>query len=45
MKEIKNMMEEYNVSISHILREGDNLVDHLAIYALDVGDIAANCFA
>ncbi|XP_070048893.1 uncharacterized protein [Nicotiana tomentosiformis] len=45
MEESRNIMEGFNVRISHIVREGNNLVDHLANYALDIGDIEASCFA
>lgn len=45
VEESRNIIEGCNVSISHILREGNSLGDHLANYALDSGDIEAQGFA
>lgn len=42
--EIKELMARCNVSISHTLRKGNRLADHLANYALDIGPIDAHGF-
>lgn len=39
VEEIKELMTRCNVMVSHTLIEGNNLADHLANYALDVGPI------
>lgn len=36
---ILRLKEECNIRMSHIFREGNKLADHLANYALDVGNI------
>ncbi|XP_070041045.1 uncharacterized protein [Nicotiana tomentosiformis] len=36
VEEIKDIMEENNFRISHIMREGNKLADYLANYAIDV---------
>lgn len=38
------IMSRRHVKPSHIMREGNCLADHLANYALDIGDIEAHCF-
>ncbi|XP_075087486.1 uncharacterized protein LOC142169517 [Nicotiana tabacum] len=45
VEEIKMLMEECNVRVSHTLREGNSLADRLANCALDSGDIEAHGFA
>ncbi|XP_070004347.1 uncharacterized protein [Nicotiana sylvestris] len=45
VEEIKTLMEECNVRVSHILREGNNLEDYIANCALDSGDFEAQGFA
>lgn len=37
-------MSRCHVKLSHIMIEGNCLADHLANYALDIGDIKAQCF-
>lgn len=44
MEEIKDIMEEGNFRISHIMREGNKLADYLVIYALDTRYIEAHGF-
>nr|XP_016513320.1 PREDICTED: uncharacterized protein LOC107830307 [Nicotiana tabacum] len=39
VEEIRNLMEEFNIRVSHIFREENKLADHLANYALDIGNI------
>ncbi|XP_075091563.1 uncharacterized protein LOC142171763 [Nicotiana tabacum] len=39
VEEIKELMTKCNIQISHTLREGNQLPDHLANYALDIGPI------
>ncbi|XP_075098992.1 uncharacterized protein LOC142175884 [Nicotiana tabacum] len=43
VEEIKQPMTRSNITISHTLREGNRLADHLANYALDVGPIECTC--
>ncbi|XP_075097918.1 uncharacterized protein LOC142175239 [Nicotiana tabacum] len=45
IEEIASIMERCNVKFSHIMREGNCLADHLANYALDMGDIGAHYFS
>ncbi|XP_075099099.1 uncharacterized protein LOC142175984 [Nicotiana tabacum] len=42
--EIREMLELCNGTVSHIFREGNKLTEHLANYALDVGDIECHEF-
>ncbi|XP_070002680.1 uncharacterized protein [Nicotiana sylvestris] len=44
-EEIKTLIEECNVRVSHILREGNSLADYIANCALDSGDFEAQGFA
>ncbi|XP_075100004.1 uncharacterized protein LOC142176387 [Nicotiana tabacum] len=44
VEEIKEIIQRWNVSVLHIMREGNQLADHLANYALDVGGIEAHNF-
>lgn len=44
VEEIKILMSSCNASISHTLREGNRLANHLANYALDVGPISCSRF-
>lgn len=43
-EEIKELMQRVNVRVSHILGEGNKLADHIANYALDVGDMECHGF-
>lgn len=44
VEEINKVRQRCNVTISHILREGNSLADYLANYALDLGTIEAHSF-
>lgn len=44
MEEIKRLLDGCNNKVSHIYREGNKLVDHLANYALDVGSFECHGF-
>ncbi|XP_019241016.1 PREDICTED: uncharacterized protein LOC109221004 [Nicotiana attenuata] len=44
VEEIKELMNRTNVTVTHTLREGNRLADHLANYALDFGDFEAHNF-
>lgn len=43
VEKIKEMMARCNVTVKHTFREGNNLADHIANYALDIGPIEYNC--
>lgn len=45
VEEIRALILACNATISHIFQEGNKLADHLAKYALDVGDIECHSFA
>lgn len=42
--DIKKILEHCRGEITHIFREGNKLADHLANYALDVGNLECNDF-
>lgn len=44
MEEVKDLMARCNGTVAHTFREGNNLADHLANYALDVGLIECDYF-
>lgn len=44
VEDIKELMATCEVKISHIMREGNKLADHLANYALDFAPIEAHSF-
>ncbi|XP_019251272.1 PREDICTED: uncharacterized protein LOC109230201 [Nicotiana attenuata] len=44
MEEIKELMNRCNLKVSHTLREGNQLADHIANYALDTGPMECNGF-
>lgn len=44
IEEILQLLEGCNKMVSHIYREGNKLADHLANYALDVGNIECHEF-
>lgn len=44
VEEIKKLMGRCHLKISHTLREGNQLADHIANYALDYGPIECNKF-
>ncbi|XP_019224809.1 PREDICTED: uncharacterized protein LOC109206439 [Nicotiana attenuata] len=44
VEEIKEMMTKGNIQISHTLREGNQLADHLANFALEFGPIVCREF-
>lgn len=44
IEEIKKLLIMCNGEITHIYREGNKLADHLANYALDVGNIVCHDF-
>ncbi|XP_059315234.1 uncharacterized protein LOC132065727 [Lycium ferocissimum] len=45
VEEIWDITDNAQVQVLHIMREGDQLADHLANYALDYGEIEVNSFA
>lgn len=45
MEEIMELMDRCNMKISHTLREGNKLGDHIANYALDIGPVECNGFS
>lgn len=44
MEEIKQLIARCKITLSHTLREGNKLAEHLANLALDVGPSYCNCF-
>ncbi|XP_009784324.2 uncharacterized protein [Nicotiana sylvestris] len=44
VEDIVHVMTRMHVNLSHIMREGNCLADHLANHAIDIGNIQAHCF-
>ncbi|XP_075108964.1 uncharacterized protein LOC142180789 [Nicotiana tabacum] len=44
VEEMMQLMNEGNYTVTHILKEGNKLIDHLANYALDHGEIECQQF-
>ncbi|XP_060202654.1 uncharacterized protein LOC132631071 [Lycium barbarum] len=45
VEELLDIMNHAEVQVLHIMREGNQLADHLANYALDHGEVEVNSFA